>query len=232
MNLKKWRKRILAVLAIGTGLCILINLGVLLVGGRDISQPDDVGNLKNADCILVLGCQVKEDGSPSHMLQDRLERAIELYNNQGIRTKLLMSGDHGTEGYNEVATMRQYALDRGVPSQDIFMDHAGFSTYESLFRAKHIVPGPWGWMPRAWTRTTAAITGSWAGRSGRCWPESRILACAFCGSSLRIWAIPLICGEAARSRSTRSPRFHLHNKRECPTTRSGTPFFFQACILE
>lgn len=138
MNLKKWRKRILAVLAIGTGLCILINLGVLLVGGRDISQPDDVGNLKNADCILVLGCQVKADGSPSHMLQDRLERAIELYNNQGIRTKLLMSGDHGTEGYNEVATMRQYALDRGVPSQDIFMDHAGFSTYESLYRAKHI----------------------------------------------------------------------------------------------
>jgi vancomycin permeability regulator SanA len=113
-------------------------LGVLLVGGRDISQPDDVGNLKNADCILVLGCQVKADGSPSHMLQDRLERAIALYNNQGIRTKLLMSGDHGQDSYNEVATMRQYALDRGVPSEDIFMDHAGFSTYESLYRAKYI----------------------------------------------------------------------------------------------
>ena len=128
----------MVLLAVGIGLCILINLGVLLIGGRDISQPEDVGNLKNADCILVLGCQVKDDGSPSHMLQDRLERAIALYNNPGIRTNLLMSGDHGQQDYNEVATMRQYALDRGVPSQDIFMDHAGFSTYESIYRAKYI----------------------------------------------------------------------------------------------
>jgi vancomycin permeability regulator SanA len=111
---------------------------VLLIGGRDISAPDDIGNLKNADCILVLGCQVKADGTPSHMLQDRLERAIALYQTPGIRTKLLMSGDHGREGYNEVGTMRQYAIDRGVPAEDIFMDHAGFSTYESIYRAKHI----------------------------------------------------------------------------------------------
>ena len=138
MNLKKWSRRLLRLLAAGLGLCLVLNLRVLLIGGRDISAPDDVGNLKNADCILVLGCQVKADGTPSHMLQDRLERAIALYQNQGIRTKLLMSGDHGQAGYNEVGTMRQYAIDRGVPAEDIFMDHAGFSTYESLYRAKHI----------------------------------------------------------------------------------------------
>ena len=138
MNRKKWIKRLCVAPALLLVPVLLINLGMLLIGGRDISQPDDVGNLKNADCILVLGCQVKDDGTPSHMLQDRLDRAIELYSNQGIRTKLLMSGDHGRKGYNEVGTMRQYAIDRGVPAEDIFMDHAGFSTYESIYRAKHI----------------------------------------------------------------------------------------------
>ena len=138
MSLKKWRKRIFRLLVVGIALCILMNLWVLLIGGRDISAPDDIGNLKNADCILVLGCQVKADGTPSHMLQDRLERAIALYQTPGIRTKLLMSGDHGQEGYNEVGTMRQYAIDRGVPAEDIFMDHAGFSTYETVYRAKEV----------------------------------------------------------------------------------------------
>lgn len=138
MNRKKQIKRICVFLSAFLALCMLINGWVLLVGGRDISSPDDVGNLKNADCILVLGCQVKVDGTPSHMLQDRLERAISLYGNPGVRTKLLMSGDHGQDSYNEVGAMRQYALDKGVPAEDIFMDHAGFSTYESLYRAKHI----------------------------------------------------------------------------------------------
>ena len=49
-----------------------------------------------------------------------------------------MSGDHGRTGYNEVEAMKKYAMDAGVPEEDIFMDHAGFSTYESLYRARDI----------------------------------------------------------------------------------------------
>ena len=49
-----------------------------------------------------------------------------------------MSGDHGQIEYDEVNTMKQVAIDAGVPSNDIFMDHAGFSTYESIYRAKEI----------------------------------------------------------------------------------------------
>jgi vancomycin permeability regulator SanA len=71
------------------------------------------------------------------MLRDRLERGIELYD-LGAAPKLLMSGDHGRVGYNEVGVMKQYAIDQGVPSEDIFMDHAGFSTYETMYRAKEI----------------------------------------------------------------------------------------------
>ena len=92
---------------------------------------------EGADCILVLGCQVKEGGQPSHMLRDRLQRAVEVYE-LGASGKLLMSGDHGSDDYNEVETMKQYAINEGVESKHIFMDHAGFSTYDSIYRAKEV----------------------------------------------------------------------------------------------
>ena len=92
---------------------------------------------QEADCILVLGCGVRPDGTPSLMLQDRLETGIALYED-GAAPKLLMSGDHGRKEYDEVNLMKEYALERGVPSEDVFMDHAGFSTYESMYRARDI----------------------------------------------------------------------------------------------
>lgn len=91
---------------------------------------------QSADCILVLGCGVKSL-TPSLMLRDRLDAAIRLYKT-GVAPKLLMSGDHGEENYNEVGVMKAYAIEQGVPAEDIFMDHAGFSTYESLYRVKEI----------------------------------------------------------------------------------------------
>ena len=71
------------------------------------------------------------------MLKDRLIRALELYN-AGAAPKLLMSGDHGQNEYNEVGAMKNYAIENGVPSEDVFMDHAGFSTYETIYRAKEV----------------------------------------------------------------------------------------------
>ena len=91
----------------------------------------------DADCILVLGALVRTDETPSFILQDRLNRGIELYN-QGASERLLMSGDHGRVNYDEVNVMKQFAVDTGIPSQHVFMDHAGFSTYESLYRARDI----------------------------------------------------------------------------------------------
>lgn len=92
---------------------------------------------KEADCILVLGAGLKADGTPNYMLKDRLDRGIELYWS-GAAPKLLLSGDHGKKYYDEVNAMRRYVLSQGVPVQDIFMDHAGFSTYESIYRAQAI----------------------------------------------------------------------------------------------
>lgn len=97
----------------------------------EIEDPEE-----DCDCIIVLGCGVWGD-SPTPFLSDRLDTAIDLYN-RGFAPKILMSGDHGKDDYNEVGVMRRYAMEHGVPSEDIFMDHAGFSTYETAIRASKI----------------------------------------------------------------------------------------------
>lgn len=88
-------------------------------------------------CILVLGAGLSSDGNPSPMLKDRLDAGISLYK-AGVAPKLLLSGDHGKQYYDEVNAMKKYALDAGVPPDDLFLDYAGFSTYESMYRAKAI----------------------------------------------------------------------------------------------
>lgn len=141
MKKKRWILRIL---------CILVCLGLVCLGalfgvnayvkgdaGEKILSPEEAAKLTDVDCILVLGCGVWEGGQPSHMLEDRLNQSLELYS-LGVAPKLLMTGDHGREGYDEVNVMKSYAVDAGVPSENVFMDHAGFSTYESMYRAKEI----------------------------------------------------------------------------------------------
>ena len=115
----------------------IINSCVKSASKERILTVEQAAELEDVDCIIVLGCQVKDDGSLSHMLRDRLMRGLELYE-AGAAPKLLMSGDHGREDYDEVGAMKDYAIENGVPSEDVFMDHAGFSTYETIYRAKEI----------------------------------------------------------------------------------------------
>lgn len=114
-----------------------INAYVKNVSGKNIISAEDATKLTDVDCIIILGCGVHTDGKPSQMLKDRLERGIALQK-EGVADKILMSGDHGRRYYDEVNTMKQYAVDADVASGDVFMDHAGFSTYESMYRAKEI----------------------------------------------------------------------------------------------
>ena len=89
-----------------------------------------------AECIVVLGAGVLQD-CPSPILQDRLDKAIWLYK-EGMAPKIIMTGDHGKKDYDEVNVMKNYAVRKGIAPEDIFMDHAGFSTYESLYRVKEV----------------------------------------------------------------------------------------------
>ena len=128
---------IVAIIIVVLGLIVLgINFYVKASTKNQIIENGDYSNLKDIDCIIILGAGIWGD-SPSPMLQDRLLQGIELYKSN-VSSKIIMSGDHGREEYDEVNVMKQYAIDNGVPSEDIFMDHAGFSSYESIYRAKEI----------------------------------------------------------------------------------------------
>lgn len=87
--------------------------------------------------VLILGAKVNPPNIPSLALQDRLDTALDLYNNNKV-SLFLVSGDHGTKDYDEVNTMKQYLLDHNIPKEKIFLDHAGFDTYDSFYRARDI----------------------------------------------------------------------------------------------
>ena len=127
----------LCLAVVGTATLFIINGHVKASTKDRILTVQKAAELEDVDCIIILGCQVKDDGSLSHMLRDRLMRGLEAYE-AGAAPKLLMSGDHGREEYDEVGAMKNYAIENGVPSENVFMDHAGFSTYETVYRAKEI----------------------------------------------------------------------------------------------
>lgn len=138
---RRWFKTTLVILLclclVCGGVVLGVNLRVKAVTADRILTEEQAAALADVDAVLVLGCYVWDDGEPSDMLRDRLTRGVALYD-RGAAPKLLMSGDHGQESYDEVNAMKQYAVEAGVPDADVFMDHAGFSTYESLYRAKAI----------------------------------------------------------------------------------------------
>lgn len=140
-NRKKIIRNLVIILvgAILFGLITILSVDgyVRLTAASRIIQSEEAAKLDDVDCILVLGCLVKKGGVPSDMLHDRLKRGVELYD-LGAAPKVLMSGDHGRDSYDEVDAMKQFAVDEGTPSSDVFMDHAGFSTYESIYRAKEV----------------------------------------------------------------------------------------------
>ena len=113
-----------------------INLYVKASTNKQILGENDYTKLSDIDCIIILGAGVWGD-KPSPILEDRLLEGIELYQNN-VSDKIIMSGDHGRESYDEVNIMKNYAIEKGIPSENIFMDHAGFSTYESIYRARDI----------------------------------------------------------------------------------------------
>ena len=132
----KFLKYILIIIIIIILIVLGINLFVIASTKENIITEDEAKQIKDIDCIIILGAGVRGN-KPSPMLEDRLLQGIELYK-KGVAKKIIMSGDHGSKDYDEVNVMKNFAIEHGVPSEDIFMDHAGFSSYESIYRAKEI----------------------------------------------------------------------------------------------
>ncbi len=139
--MKKGRKMIITLIVIaalfvlGVISFFAIDLYVTKYTENNIFKEDTVYG--TYDCILILGAGVRDDGTPSKMLEERLSCGLDMYE-KGLSKKILVSGDHGRVEYDEVNTMKAWLTEKGVPSEDVFMDHAGFSTYDSIYRAKEI----------------------------------------------------------------------------------------------
>lgn len=123
--------------AIFVFLLIVVSINTHIEGLTKSDIHEDISELVPADAVLILGASVYQDGRLTKILEDRVMTAIDVYA-RGKAPKILVSGDNGTDKYNEVVPIRKFLVEHGVPEEDIFVDFAGFSTYDSLYRAKEI----------------------------------------------------------------------------------------------
>ena len=121
-------------LSITAGILILPRL---ITGIYSWSRITDVPNAPNRDVAIVFGAGLWRDGSPTPVLQDRIETAATLYDSGKVK-KLLMSGDNRVQNYNEPGAMQAYAIELGIPDEDIVLDYAGQRTYDTCYRAREI----------------------------------------------------------------------------------------------
>ena len=126
-----------AVIAVAALIAVILAADIIVilsVNGR-VSSLESFETDRQYDCIIVLGCAVYKDKSPSPFLKDRLATAVCLYN-EGVADKILLSGDRNeAEEYDEVGAMYEYCINCGVDPEDIFLDVYGYSTYETMYRA-------------------------------------------------------------------------------------------------
>ena len=130
-------KKLMNFFMIFTIIILLIIFGInFYVKFSTKNQIIDLSEVEEVDAIVVLGASIREDGSLSLMLKERLDTSFEVYKQNN--SKLVMTGDHTKKYYNEVSAMKNYAIENGIDSNIIYLDHAGISTYDSIYRMKHI----------------------------------------------------------------------------------------------
>jgi SanA protein len=132
---KKYKKHLALLCLVGLFGIIGLHYWMGIQYENDVlTNPQDVPDMQAA---LILGAKVYKNGNLSKMMQDRADAGIKLYQLCKVK-KLLISGDHSKSHYDETNTIRNYMLKKGIPIQDVFMDHAGFDTQSSLYRAKQV----------------------------------------------------------------------------------------------
>lgn len=125
---------VLGVVLFGAVLVVGSNAYTVLSTRDDVYTVEDLAGAQ-ADAVVVLGASVYADGTPSDILADRLEVAVDLYE-AGAARAIIVSGDNRESHYNESDAMKQYCVDLGVPAEAVYVDHAGYDTYTSMYRAR------------------------------------------------------------------------------------------------
>ncbi|MFO7721070.1 MAG: ElyC/SanA/YdcF family protein [Gillisia sp.] len=134
-SLKKILIYILSLLLLGLG--IIWGLHKYIEHSTKALIYDEIAMLPTSSTIIVLGASVFSDGKLSPILKDRIDAGFELFQkNKG--NQFLLSGDHKTDDYNEVDAMSNYLIEKGVPKDKILLDHAGYDTYDSMYRSKAV----------------------------------------------------------------------------------------------
>ncbi len=121
-------------------LCLLALLPWLWRWGVKLAYASEVYKVESVPqkpVAVVFGAAVYANGRLSPVLRDRMETAVQLYE-QGVVSKLIVSGDNRESHYNEPQAMMAYAIGRGVPPEAIQPDYAGLRTYDTCYRARHI----------------------------------------------------------------------------------------------
>ncbi len=132
---KKLRK-----LFIRASLASIVSVGAILWYVKSSSNATifkDINAVPSKYVAIIFGAGIRQDGTPSKYLKDRLEAGIQLYKHNKVK-RILLSGDNGSKRYDELEVMKNYCLNAGVPAKDIFVDYAGFDTYSTVFRAKDL----------------------------------------------------------------------------------------------
>lgn len=134
-----WKKIFILATVCLFGMCfVLLALSFLLINLETESHIyNDLALVPHTSVALIPGAAILLDGSLSPVLKDRVDAALRLYQ-AGKADNILVSGDNGTTTYNEVNPVRSYLVESGVPFEHIYLDHAGFDTYSSMYRAKEI----------------------------------------------------------------------------------------------
>lgn len=121
----------------GLAVFFVVLTQVMIYLGTTFYIYEEVADVPTGQTALILGAAVYQDGTLSPIYESRVDKAIELYKEKKV-SKILASGDNSTVEHNEVNPVRIYLLGKGIPDEDIFLDHAGFDTYSTMYRARDI----------------------------------------------------------------------------------------------
>lgn len=137
---KKWVKctliAIFGLITLGVGIVIVCNVIVLnSCSGR---LYNDVDSIPHNRAAVVLGTNPKtKSGSMNYFYKYRIDATIKLFQ-QGKIERILISGDNSRKTYSEPDAMKADLMAAGIPDSVIYLDFAGFSTYDSMVRAKKV----------------------------------------------------------------------------------------------
>lgn len=131
--MKKFLKVLLALVCIASAYALTVNFWMIGSAKKQIVSDEQLSGIGKTDCVLVLGCGVKPDGTPSDMLRERVLKGSEAFK-QSEAEYILVSGD--VNGNDEPGVMKRLCEEHGIDTAKIVKGDAGFSTYESIYNAK------------------------------------------------------------------------------------------------